>query len=140
MGLHYVTGEWLVDYDGQDVFVGPKAFWTLRILADRMKLDVKTIRYHRQAGRFPALRIKETGQYLVDPVVGEAIASHYLKHKMWLTFRVADGKLVMYNEPYGSRPRGREVLAETGQLHEPGGTALAITAPLEVPDQGVDQR
>lgn len=138
MGLHHVHGDWLVDYDGQDVFVEGD-FWTMRILADRMGLTAGDVRYHRRMGRFPALRVKETGQYLVDPALGEIIAKHYIEHQMWLTFRVENGEVVMFNEPYGSRPRGRQVLAETGRLHTPpGGTALAITAPVEVPPQGVE--
>lgn len=139
-GLHHVNGEWLVDDNGQDVYAEGD-FWTLRILATRMGLSIENIYKRRAEGRFPTLRIKETGQYLVLPAVGEAIVKHYLRNTMWLTFRVENGEIVMYDEPYGSRPRGREVLAETGRLHvPPGNTALTITAPLEVPSQAVDQR
>lgn len=138
-GLHHVNGEWLVDDNGQDVWAEGD-FWTLRVLADRMGMSIENIYKRRAEGRFPTLKIKETGQYLVLPAIGEAIASHYLRHHMWLTFRVVDGEIVMFDEPYGSRAYGRQVLAETGRLHEPpAGTAVGVTAPLDVPDEGVHQ-
>lgn len=133
-GLHHVNGEWLVDDNGRDVWAEGD-FWTMRILANRMGLSIENIYKRRTDGRFPTLQIKETGQYLIDPAVGEAIVRHYLKHHMWLTFRVRDGRIVMYDERYGTRAVGRQVLAETGQLHEPPAeTAVPITAPLHVPE------
>jgi hypothetical protein len=136
-GLHYVNGDWLVDDDGQEVFAKGD-FWTLSILAKKLGVDVKTVRFHRGRGRFPTLRIKETGQHLVLPALGEAIVKHFIRNTMWLTFRIVGNEILLFSEEYGSRPIGREVLVETGQLHVPAGAPLPIAVPLDVPDEAVD--
>lgn len=134
MGLHHLNGDWVVDDNGARTYAEGD-FWTLRILAEKMGLTIKDIYYHRSMGRFPTLRIEATKQYLVLPAVGAAIAAHYLENKTWLTFRIVDGEIRLYDEPWGSRPAAAQVLAETGRLHEPpAGSALAIVAPLDVPD------
>jgi len=129
-GLHHVHGDWLVDNDGrEECVVGD--FWTLRVLANRMNLTIDEIYARRRDGLFPTLRPKGGQQYLLLPAVGEILARHYLKHHMWFTVRIIDDEIVLFAEPYGSRARGRQHLAETGRLHmPPAGTPIAVTAPL----------
>lgn len=131
-GLHHVHGDWLVDDNGREEYAEGD-FWTLGILANRMGLTIDEIYARRRDGLFPTLRPRGGQQYLLLPAVGEAIVRHYLKHHMWFTFRVVGDEIVLYDEPYGSRARGRQHLAETGRLHEPpAGTPIAVTAPLHV--------